>query len=614
MNDQTWDESLLRAVAVLQTQCRLLDEQADILTDLSDMQAHRRIKSDLADYIAAHAKSGNLPHDPIREINHRLSKLSKFFCECSDLQQNISQKYYRRFVLENTQALPLNEIVQAQVQLEEIINQLPADLHALASQLSALDWRSIGDVNSDIHSELLDCAQGLGVKLPDEQERMKSRSVAMGQGQDYEKLQRLLEEVRKSLPQLIKLHSRHRKTLGQAADQITLGNHCVAGKLVDSAGLAGKIEGRFSDIDYSPLKELQKIQTTSASAICAASSAEQSCRSILTTLDKSVGTIKQRQGIATARQKLAALRSRLAEHIQKIAALPGSELEQECKPHLEAALTWPDWAEGELDAKAKKNTQKLLLMGAGIMALAMLLIIGIAAGISSNARHEKQVAAENAEAARKALLDVQDDLAQDEAEIGYNNQKCMAARKQLEDMSNRYWSLEEEKTLVAARDEAEKNLFASREKADVLKEMVEKLKAIILKAELPANREAVVREMDERAAAYKTAAEKVAVDKVADKAAAEKAAAEKADAELAAKAKLAADLKDAETACASCYQGYLYYKTNYDLSLASPSEYYPETRKYWADETAKAYQSYQQEFEKVKLLRADIAQTQPTNK
>ena len=54
-NSHLWDEQLLRSVAVLEAKCFLLDDQADILTDLSDMQAHRRIKSELADYISAHA-------------------------------------------------------------------------------------------------------------------------------------------------------------------------------------------------------------------------------------------------------------------------------------------------------------------------------------------------------------------------------------------------------------------------------------------------------------------------------------------------------------------------------------------------------------------------------
>ena len=52
---------MLRSVAVLQLQRQLLDQQADQLIELADMQAHRRIRSDLAEYVAAHAKSGALP-------------------------------------------------------------------------------------------------------------------------------------------------------------------------------------------------------------------------------------------------------------------------------------------------------------------------------------------------------------------------------------------------------------------------------------------------------------------------------------------------------------------------------------------------------------------------
>ena len=61
MAANSWDEPFLRTVAVLQLNQQLVDQKSDQLTELADMQAQRRINSDLAEYVAAHAKYGTIP-------------------------------------------------------------------------------------------------------------------------------------------------------------------------------------------------------------------------------------------------------------------------------------------------------------------------------------------------------------------------------------------------------------------------------------------------------------------------------------------------------------------------------------------------------------------------
>ena len=442
MNDQTWDESLLRSVAVLQTQCRLLDEQADILADLSDMQAHRRIKSELADYIAAHAKVGTIPSDPLAEIKDRLLKLSMFFSEVKEFTLASQEEPWQYFLNKKIPSVSLNKISQAQDQLEESANQLPARLQIVAVGLSPLDWDSDDD-NADIHPELVICAYGLAEELdgylPEEAELRRSlRLLALGKGHHYKEVRFYFEKVRERLSQLVETHAQHREALKQIAEPISLGNYRSAGQIMANGGMEQNFSDGFTDLDYGPAKISAELQIAANAAVSFASRFSGDCNEILQGFEKvdgkneqtylakaktqltawrnildkhdcsnAMGTIgnklkrsfekmtgKDKQShLSKAKAQLVIWRNILDEHWAHTTGIAGSELEQECRPHLEAAYQWLDWVGSELDAKAAKAAKKRLLKIFAVSTAMLLVLIGIAIGISAYKKHKMHVAA-----------------------------------------------------------------------------------------------------------------------------------------------------------------------------------------------------------------------------
>ena len=89
MSQNKWDESFLRTVAALQAQISLINAEADQLTDLGDMQAQRKLKAEIDEYLLAHFKLGSIPQDPLQVVSNRLNKLSDFFNEIKLLLKDL---------------------------------------------------------------------------------------------------------------------------------------------------------------------------------------------------------------------------------------------------------------------------------------------------------------------------------------------------------------------------------------------------------------------------------------------------------------------------------------------------------------------------------------------
>ena len=86
MSEEHWDEPFLRTVAAAQAQMSLINSEADELTDLGDMQAQRKLKAELNEYVSAHSNSGIIPLNPLEVIGGRLRALSKFFSDTKSLE------------------------------------------------------------------------------------------------------------------------------------------------------------------------------------------------------------------------------------------------------------------------------------------------------------------------------------------------------------------------------------------------------------------------------------------------------------------------------------------------------------------------------------------------
>ena len=86
MSEEHRDEPFLRTVAAVQAQMSLINAESDELTDLGDMQAQRKLKAELNEYVSAHSDSGIIPSNPLEVIGGRLKALSKFFSDTNSLQ------------------------------------------------------------------------------------------------------------------------------------------------------------------------------------------------------------------------------------------------------------------------------------------------------------------------------------------------------------------------------------------------------------------------------------------------------------------------------------------------------------------------------------------------
>ena len=403
MADTLRDEPLLRSVAVLQLQRQLLDQQADQLIELADMQAHRRIRSDLAEYVAAHAKSGVIPADPLAVVQQRLDCCSHFFAEAKELHRT-SVDSFARFLADGLPQVSLTALHRAQAEVEQAAAELPARLQALAAQLDPRDWDGSA-ADADLHPEMLVCAQGLGLDLPKAASARRAlRRLALGDGKLHAEIQAHFQSVRVRLAELAAVHARHRETLQQTAAQVALDNHLTAAQRLKADGLHEQAFRGFSDLDYAKAQtDLAALCATVHAAVSFAEGLPTSCRLVLKRFQELATTSQRDEGRAKANGALAILHRDFAAHWAKATAQPSSEAEKKCRPPLETARAALAQAEATLEvmaaAGAKKRRRNLLLAAVGVLILAGAFYFG---GSEMRRAAEKQAAEAKALAEKQA--------------------------------------------------------------------------------------------------------------------------------------------------------------------------------------------------------------------
>ena len=364
MADTLRDEPLLRSVAVLQLQRQLLDQQADQLIELADMQAHRRIRSDLAEYVAAHAKSGAIPADPLAEVQQRLDCCSHFFAEAKELHRT-SVDSFARFLADGLPQVSLTAVHRAQAEVEQAAAELPARLQALPAQLDPRDCDGSA-ADADLHPELLVCAQGLSLDLPKAASARRAlRRLALGDGKLHAEIQAHFQCVRVRLAELPPIHARHRETLQQTAAQVALDNHLTAAQRLKADGLHEPAFRGFSDLDYAKAQtDLAALCATVHAAVSFAQELPTSCGPVLDRFQELATTSQRDEGRAKANGALTGLNRDFAAHWAKVTAQPGSEVEKECRPPLETARAALAQAEPKLQALALEAEATLEVMAA----------------------------------------------------------------------------------------------------------------------------------------------------------------------------------------------------------------------------------------------------------
>ena len=362
MAANSWDEPFLRTVAVLQLNQQLVDQKSDQLTELADMQAQRRINSDLAEYVAAHAKYGTIPANPLAKLKLRLNEIASFFAKSEELYRTTVASH-ARFIADGLPQVSLAEIHQAQTELEQSVAKLPARLQALVAGLSPLDWDITGTI-ADLHPELLVCAQGLSLDLPKAASaRRDLRRLALGDGKLHAEIQTHFQRVRVRLAELLPIHARHSEALQQTAAHVGLGNHLAAAEWLKAEGLQKKSFCGFSDLNYAQTQaDLAALCDSVHAAVSFAHELPARCRRVLDNFQKLATTSQRDEGRATTDEALTGLNREFEAHWNVATAQPGSEVEMECRPRLEAAWFTLSQAEPKLQALALEAEATLEVM------------------------------------------------------------------------------------------------------------------------------------------------------------------------------------------------------------------------------------------------------------
>ena len=404
MSENHWDEPFLRSVALLQAQGQAIEGQAGQLSDLADMQAQRRLKSDLAEYISAHAAAGTLPRDPLEVAEARLERLAKFLSQADDVRTEILNSH-RSLLGDGIPSVTKANLEEALFEVAVMRQSLPAQLEALRQQSSQLDW--VSDLRgADVHPELLICANILGITLPDTVlKRVNLWAFVRGAGDDFEAVQRRLNQIRQRAEQLLVLHESHRLILAEAESNVALGNHLSALNSLSRCG--GTNQENFSDLPYPVLRKRAALFSERVVTITrTAGDLIHGSAKTTDTFERLASTGEAKRALKSAQAELLSLQRRREADAAETAALSGSEFENKCKPSLEAAR--------ENLVKANETLTKLAAIGAAkrfrtltVFIVSLIFVVAAAIAFGFWKQEQNKIASEKAAVEAKVLAEKQ---------------------------------------------------------------------------------------------------------------------------------------------------------------------------------------------------------------
>jgi ankyrin repeat protein len=405
MSEEHWDEPFLRTVAAAQAQMSLINAESDELTDLGDMQAQRKLKAELNEYVSAHSGSGIIPPNPLEVIGDRLKALSKFFSDTNSLQlellnvgKNIlSAKEFSAHHAEQVKAPKISSdyLKSVLVELSAANESLSSKLELLKLRLDPLDWVD-NYPGTKLHPELPLCASVSQIAIPvDVDERANLHAFAHGAGSMHDKVKGHLEKIEKKTQELVETHESHRQTLDAVIECVDRGDYVTAPKKLNTLG------AWFSDLPYiDAFEETGKLQKSCEDIISFRSNLPKACNHVLEDYRTPVNALSfGKVASKKVKDKLANLKIKLEEHDAILKSYPNSELENRCKPSLEAAHTDLAKAEVELvDLMAKGSRyRRRTWIAVSVVLIAIGLVIA-----DQYKRYSERAAIEEAERARLA--------------------------------------------------------------------------------------------------------------------------------------------------------------------------------------------------------------------
>jgi len=237
------DDTFLRAVSALQANLKLLDSQQGALSDFQDMQALRRLKADLADYIAGHASKGELPPDPLATVALRLEALKRFFQEAESASRRLLD--WRADWLKGIPHLNLEDLQHARTELAELERKLPGIQETLRGMLDPRDWDMTGS-QPFLHPELMICAETMPHLVPASAKSCAAlQGFSHGTGKRHEQVRNHLSKISKRIDELLRLHDDHRSKVAETENHLAKEDFRSAEEVMGALG-----KGRFADIVY----------------------------------------------------------------------------------------------------------------------------------------------------------------------------------------------------------------------------------------------------------------------------------------------------------------------------------------------------------------------------
>ncbi len=238
---------LTRRIAVIQAYLLALDRTAHLLTDISDMQALRRLKIELATYITKKSSEGVIPPDPlaetlgeIQQVSNALNQANSIYHELSRLEENIKTPQTRSLSLYDVQ-VSLGKVEAAKATLPDKLGSV----RSLCLPPAASPERGL------LTAESVQVAIQL---MPDSPiHRLPSRELFQfmhGQGSFYESVLTHLEEVRLHCMELQRLHRTQQLKLSITLGAAARGNFRTAQQAVAS------LTQTFNDLDYDAADEI----------------------------------------------------------------------------------------------------------------------------------------------------------------------------------------------------------------------------------------------------------------------------------------------------------------------------------------------------------------------
>ena len=237
------DEAFLRTVAALQANLSLLESQQGALSEFQDMQALRRLRSELTDYIECHAEKGELPADPLATVALRLEALKTFFREAESATKRLLE--WKDEWLKGIPHVNLESLQQATTELAENEKQLPNMQRSLRGMLDPRDWDESGS-QPILHHELRICGQTMHRLAPPSAKSCAAlHGFAHGTGKGHEQVWNHLGKIRTRITELMRLHDDHLSKVAETEQHLAKENFRSAEKVMETI-----INNRFSDINY----------------------------------------------------------------------------------------------------------------------------------------------------------------------------------------------------------------------------------------------------------------------------------------------------------------------------------------------------------------------------